>query len=171
MSFVTKNMDKLLQNPTTKNLFILNTVFPQVIPFNRPHKFKIKSMDLSRVEVFAPLIRNNKNHLGTFHAIAQATIGELSAGLLLLRNFGMNKYRFILSNISIEYTFQAKTNLLASAEITSQEVATLEKELVESSKALINLTTTLKDTNSNVVSIVTTTWQLKNWAKVQTNKQ
>ena len=48
------------------------------------------SMSKNKVETFIPKRRSNLNHLGTIHAIAQATAGELSAGMCLLVNFGMD---------------------------------------------------------------------------------
>lgn len=171
MGTLTKKVDNLLQNPTKTNLFLINTIFPQVIPFNRPHKFKIQQLDPEKTVVFAPLIRNNKNHLGTFHAIAQATIGELAAGMCLLRNFGMNDYRFILANIEIEYTYQAKTDLISTCEVADEKISQMKDELESGDKSTIKLETIIKDKNDNIVSKVLTTWQLKKWSKVRTNKQ
>lgn len=168
MDFISKNIDKLLMNPNAKNLFVINSIFPQVIPFNRPHKFKIKELGALKTVIFAPLIRNNKNHLGTFHAIGQATIGELAAGMTLLANFGMSKYRFILADLKIHYTYQAKTDLHAVCEVKTDDIVKLEQELHDHDKGTIVLKTTVKDLNDHIVSEVETTWQLKNWKKVQT---
>lgn len=166
---IMEKVDQMFKNPEGFNLTLINTLFPKFIPFNAPHGFKMKSMSRNKVETYVPKKRSNLNHLGTIHAIAQATAGELSAGMCLLVNFGMTEYRFILSHIEIEYTYQAKTPLVATAELSNQQIEKMKEELEgDEGKSFIDIETILRDKSDNIVSKVMTKWQLKNWKKVQT---
>lgn len=148
-------------------LFALSKLLDRKIAFNAPHKFKITKLEVNHVLVSLPLIRLNTNHLGTVHACAMATVGEYPAGLVLIKNFGFNKYRLILKDLNIKFTKQATTNLSAEVRIDDNFIPQLKEKLAKEDSVQIELCTIIKNDQSEVVAEVLTTWHLKNWESVK----
>lgn len=167
MKLIYNMIDKLLANPTAMNLAALNKVMTVGIPFNAPHGFKIKKLSDQGVEIFLPNRKLNHNHLGGVHACAMATVGEYCAGMSLLSSFGISKYRLIMSDLHVKYTYQARTDLMASCSSHIDKEA-IQKALDTEGKYLQELQTIIRDKNGKEVAIVTTEWQLKKWEHVKT---
>ncbi len=162
-----KLADKLFANPTKFNLKLLQKLLDVTIPFNIPHKFQLTHLNNSECHATLPFKRKNKNHLGGVHACAMATIGEFCAGVLIIKNFGMKKYRIIMSDLSVEYKYQGRTNLNAKC-VNSFDDTLIKQSLNETGKYIQKLETNLFDEKNNLVATVSTTWQLKDWKKVKT---
>lgn len=161
----------LLNNSSHKRaLFALSKILDNKIAFNAPHKLKIESMEVDEVIVSMPLIKLNTNHLGSIHACAMATMGEYPAGLLLIKNFGFNRYRLIMRELGITFHKQAVTNLSAVVSLEQKIISQLESELSEIGTSEIKLQTIITNSESEVVAEVLTTWHLKNWEKVKFKK-
>src|SRR5665648_310215 len=111
MKALYKVFDKLLAKPTKLNLITLDKLLRFGIPFNAPHGFKIKELTKENVIISLPNRKLNHNHIGGIHACAMATVGEYCAGMSLLTSFGISKYRLILSELNVKYTYQGRVNL------------------------------------------------------------
>src|SRR6185312_6493204 len=66
--------------------------------------------------------RGVKNHLGGVHAGALFTLGEMCAGLLLLKNFNPLKFRLILQSASVEYSKQGRTAVEGASELSAEKL-------------------------------------------------
>lgn len=163
-----KLIDKLLANPTPVNLMALDKVLRFGIPFNAPHGFKIKKLTDDEVSIALPNMKLNHNHLGGVHACAMATVGEYAAGMSLLKSFGISKYRLILSELNVKYTYQGRVTLEGVCSPRQIDVEAVAKRLEETGKYLQELKTIIRDLNGKEVAEVTTVWQLKNWEQVKT---
>lgn len=161
-------IDKLISKPTTTNLMVLNKVLALGIPFNAPHGFKIKELSDERVLITLPNRKLNHNHLGGIHACAMATVGEYCAGMSLLKSFGISKYRLILSDLHVKYTYQGRSDLEGVCSPKQIDKEAIIKILDADGKHLQKLETLIRDKTGKEVAVVTTTWQLKAWEQVKT---
>ncbi|MDF1655758.1 MAG: YiiD C-terminal domain-containing protein [Coxiellaceae bacterium] len=164
-----KFMRLLKQAQTSKfKLWLLNRVALRMIPFNNQHGFIIKKITDESLETYAPYQRRNFNHLKGIHACGLATIGELSAGMLLLSIFDPTKYRVIMSHLEIDYHYQAKMPTRSIAEMKQPEQQELLGKLDSGEAILKKMESNLYDDDNNHVATAHTTWQLKPWSKVKT---
>jgi len=163
-----KFFDKLIANPTPLNLMALDKVLRLGIPFNAPHGFKIKTMTRDAVIISLPNRKLNHNHIGGIHACAMATVGEYCAGMSLLSSFGISKYRLILSELNVKYTYQGRVDLEGICYPTQIDVEAVKEGLEKEGKYLQPLKTIIRDLNGKEVAEVMTTWQLKHWEQVKT---
>jgi len=168
MKAVYKMIDKLLANPTSLNLMALDKLLRLGIPFNAPHGFKIKNLDKDAVIISLPNRKLNHNHIGGIHACAMATVGEYCAGMSLLSSFGISKYRLILSELNVKYTYQGRVDLEGICYPNQIDVEAVREGLEKEGKYLQPLKTIIRDLNGKEVAEVMTTWQLKNWEQVKT---
>ncbi|MCX7120798.1 MAG: YiiD C-terminal domain-containing protein [Gammaproteobacteria bacterium] len=165
-----KKMFDLLQKAQTStlSLWFLNRVMNHAVPFNKPHGFRAVKITDDAVQVFAPHHKKNFNHLRGIHACALATAGELAAGLVLMRHFSPKEYRFIMSHIEIDYHYQAKKDITATAALSETEKENILKKLSTENKTVQTITTDIKDKDSSAIATVKTSWQIKKWADVRT---
>lgn len=168
MKTVYKLIDKLLANPTTVNVMALDKLLKVGIPFNAPHSFKIKTLSKEAVIIALPNRKLNHNHLGGIHACAMATVGEYCAGLSLLTSFGISKYRLIMSELNVKYTYQGRVDLEGFCSPEQIDVEKVRIGLETEGKYSQTLVTKVRDLKGKEVAEVTTTWQLKNWDQVKT---
>ncbi|HXH75279.1 MAG TPA: DUF4442 domain-containing protein [Bacteriovoracaceae bacterium] len=168
MKLAFKLIDALLARPGRFNLMTLNKVLTFGIPFNAPHGFKIKELSAEKVVISLPNKKLNHNHLGGIHACAMATVGEFCAGMSLLTTFGISRYRLILAELHVQYTYQGRTDLEGSCLISQIDKALLTQSLDQDGKYLQELKTIIKDVNAKEVAVITTLWQIKDWKKVNT---
>jgi acyl-coenzyme A thioesterase PaaI-like protein len=168
MSLAFKWIDKLLENPSSLNLMALNKVLTVGIPFNAPHGFKIKKLDEDGVLITLPNRKLNHNHLGGIHACAMATVGEFCAGMSLLTSFGISRYRLILSELHVTYSYQGRVDLEGFCSPRQIDKEAIKTALDKDGKYLQSLKTIIRDKNGKEVAVVSTTWQLKVWEQVKT---
>jgi acyl-coenzyme A thioesterase PaaI-like protein len=161
-------IDKILSNPTRLNLIALDKLLRVGIPFNAPHGFKIKSLNSDAVIISLPNRKLNHNHLGGIHACAMATVGEYCAGMSLLTSFGISKYRLILSEINVKYTYQGRTDLEGFCSTQQINISEATNSLETEGKYFQELITTIRDLSGKDVAEVKTLWQLKSWDQVKT---
>lgn len=161
-------VDKLLESshkPMT--LKVIEKLFIQGIPFNKPHGFKFNKLDFEEVEVFLPYKRLNKNHLNTMHACAIATLGEFPAGLVLTKNLGSTNFRFVMTELKSTYNKHANTDLRGISKLPKKKLDKLMSELESDGVAKIILFTDIMNTQDEKVAVVQTEWQVKDWIKVK----
>jgi acyl-coenzyme A thioesterase PaaI-like protein len=168
MKTLYKIIDKMLANPTRMNLMAIDKVLRLGIPFNAPHGFKLKTLNQDAVIISLPNRKLNHNHIGGIHACAMATVGEYCAGMSLLSLFGISKYRLILSELNVKYTYQGRVDLEGICSPNQIDAEKVREGLEADGKYLQELTTVIRDLNGKEVAIVTTVWQLKNWEQVKT---
>lgn len=169
MKLAYKLIDKLMENPTKLNLVALDKVLRLGIPFNAPHGFAIKEISPELVKVSLPNWKFNHNHIGGIHACAMATVGEYCAGLSLLSSFGISKYRLIMSELSVTYTWQGRTDLEGVCNPGVIDAEAVRASLEEGKTYSQNLETIIQEVKSGKeVARVKTTWQLKPWGTVKT---
>jgi acyl-coenzyme A thioesterase PaaI-like protein len=169
MKAIYKLIDKLIARHDRPSVMALDKLLTLGIPFNAPHGFTIKQMDEDAVVITLPNRRLNHNHLGGIHACAMATVGEYCAGMSLLQCFGISRYRLIMSELNVKYTYQGRVDLegvCSPRQIDREELAeVLERE----GKYSQTLSTVIRERKSGKeVAVVTTTWQLKEWGQVKT---
>jgi acyl-coenzyme A thioesterase PaaI-like protein len=168
MKYIYSLIDKMLLNPSSFNLIALDKILRLAIPFNAPHGFKLKKLNSESVIISLPNKKLNHNHLGGVHACAMATVGEYCAGMSLLTMFGISKYRLILSELNVKYTYQGRVDLEGVCSPQQINVTNAQTALEKEGKYLQELKTTIQDLQGREVAIVTTVWQLKEWGKVKT---
>ncbi len=168
MKFAYSLIDKMINNPSVTNLMALNKVLTLAIPFNAPHGFKIKELTDDAVLISLPNRKLNHNHLSGVHACAMATVGEYCAGMAILKSFGISKYRLILSDLHVKYTYQGRSDLEGVCSPRQIDKESVKKSLDSEGKYLQTLVTNIRDKNGKEVATVTTIWQIKDWEQVKT---
>lgn len=159
-------LQKSRSNP--RYLWLLNLVVRYIVPFNKPHNIKIKTVGNDFVETTIPYSKKNFNHVKGIHACAIATIGEFSAGLTLMCQFSPLAYRIILSRLEIDYLYQAKKPLVAKAILTEIDKNNILQMLSSQEKTSQMMMTEIIDTDQQKIAFVKSTWQIKDWKKVKT---
>lgn len=151
-----------------KHLWLLNRLMRHAVKFNKPHGFQVITISPDYVQTFAPYHKKNFNHVRGIHACAIATVGELAAGLILMYHFTPQDYRIIMSHIEIDYHFQAKKNIIATATLSPTEKLMILDLLKSDGKTLQTITTEVKDEDHQSIATVKTVWQIKPWKDVKT---
>ena len=139
------------------------------IPFNAPHGFKLRKLTSDQAQISVPFKRANKNHLGTVHACAIATLGEFPAGLLLIKRFSPAKYRVVMTRLEVDYHKHGVGELTGISQITDEQSSEIEAQLSAAGIGLIQMKTEISDKKGNVIASVATHWQLKAWKMVKTH--
>ena len=165
-----KILSTLIERSKTskKHLWLLNRLMSHIVPFNKPHSFKVAKITDDSVQIFTPYRKKNFNHVRGIHACALATAGELAAGLTLMSHFSPLEYRLIMSNINIDYHYQAKKNVMATASFEKNEKVRVLENLLKEGKTLETIITEIKDEEGQSIATVKTTWQIKPWKEVRT---
>jgi acyl-coenzyme A thioesterase PaaI-like protein len=109
------NLPSALANARTSGLSRawLNFILPWMIPFNRPHGFKVVPLPEGGISVQIPYWRINRNHIKGIHACALATAAEMCSGLSVLEHLDPKHYRLIMRSLHMDYHYQAKMNAVA----------------------------------------------------------
>lgn len=150
------------------NLWLLNRVLHHAVPFNKPHGFKVRDISSSHITTYAPYHKKNFNHVRGIHACAIATIGELSAGMMLMYHFSPAEYRFIMSHIEIDYYYQAKKDITSKASLSADDKISILKTLENSDKTSQLVISEIMDSDQQHIATVKTVWQIKSWRNVKT---
>ncbi|MBT3980085.1 MAG: DUF4442 domain-containing protein [Bacteriovoracaceae bacterium] len=153
-------------NPVSKKL--LSKGLKYLIPFNSPLGFDVQDIDQYKVSIKLPHRRKAFNHVNSIHACAIATLGELCAGVILMRNLGLSDYRLVLAHLETHYTYQAKKSLVGIIVVTPEQIDQLKNDLDGGDTSMFLGETKIDDIDGNCVAIVKTKWQLKKWKKVKT---
>lgn len=161
-------IDKLLANPTKLNVMALDKLLTVGIPFNAPHGFRIKGISEDEVRISLPNRKLNHNHIGGIHACAMATVGEYCAGLSLLSSFGISKYRLIMSEMNVTYSYQGRRDLEGVCSPRQIDKEAIQSALNNDGKYIQRLETIIREVDGREVAKVVTHWQLKIWEQVKT---
>jgi len=140
-----------------------------MIPFNKPHGFRITKLGEQSIETYLPYKNLNLNHIKGIHACALATLSEFTTGALLLTGLPANKYRLILKTLHIDYHFQAKMAVKAKFGISEEWInEKIISPLSQSDSVVVPCEVEIFDLEDNHISTASVEWQLKEWAKVRT---
>ena len=152
-----------------RHLKLLNFGLARMIPFNKPHGFKITELSDWSVKVSIPYKRVNFNHIKGIHACALATASEYSTGLVLLNRLNPKTYRIIMQKMEMNYHYQAKMDTVVSFEINQEW---LDREVITPLKSndsvVINCEVVSHDVQENHLTTGNIFWQVKSWDKVKT---
>lgn len=162
---------KILEKAKHSSLYlmVLNWSLNRMIPFNKPHGFRILELADYRLKTLIPYRRSNFNHIRGLHACGLATISEFTTGFLLLSSLDMKKYRIIMQRLEMNYHYQGKMDATAEFSI-SQEW--LEEKVIQPLKSqesvVVPCEVKIHDTKGNHLTTGLVFWQFKDWAKVKT---
>ena len=151
-----------------KHLWLLNKLMNHLVRFNKPHGFQVIKISDDQVQTFAPYRKKNFNHVRGIHACAIATAGELAAGLSLMYHFSPMEYRVILANLTIDYHYQAKKDVVAVARFSAPEKEAVMLALKNAGKTQHMVITEVNDSDHQLIATVKSTWQIKAWKEVNT---
>lgn len=150
-------------------LWVLNRALGRIIPFNRPHGFRLLEVGDDFIRTTSSYRRSNHNHVRGIHACAIATVAEFSAGFLLLTKLDPAAYRLIMSRIEVDYHYQAKQRIISESRVSDREC---EEKVVEPLKTgeivSITMESRVRDIEGNDIATACTTWQIKRWDRVRT---
>ena len=162
---------KLIEKSKTSPfyLWLLNLGFNRLIPFNRPHGFRIIGIGDGFVRTMLPYKKANLNHLNGLHACALATLTELTAGFIFVTRLDPKQYRIILRKLEINYLYQGKTDAFGEFKTTDEW---FEKNILGPLKVAeavdVVSEVNIVDKNGNQLTSGKAFWQIKDWTKVMT---
>ncbi len=163
--------NKLLQKAKTSAFYlkVLNWSLNRMIPFNKPHGFRIVDITDYRLKTIIPYRKSNFNHIRGLHACALATISEFTTGFLLISRLDAKKYRLIMQRLEMDYHYQGKLDSFAEFEISEEW---LQQQIYTPLKAEISVVITcivkIHDSKNNLLTTGKVFWQIKDWTKVKT---
>ena len=154
---------------SSRHLKLLNFGLARMIPFNKPHKFRIAEIGDRKVTTLLPYRKSNWNHIKGLHACALATISEFTTGLVLLSSLDSKKYRIIMQRMEMDYHYQGKMDVKATFEMNAERLESDVIQPLKSSDAVIvDCEIKTRDLNDNHISTGHIFWQIKDWTKVKT---
>jgi acyl-coenzyme A thioesterase PaaI-like protein len=160
-------VEKLLKRDDRLSRIALDNLMRLAIPFNAPHGFKFTKLAQDEVQISLPNFKLNHNHLGGMHACSIATLGEFCAGMTIVKQLGMSRYRLILAELSVKYHLQGRTALRGVARLEVARADALKQQLAQKEKVLFEHNTEIYNTHNEKIADVRTVWQIKDWKKVQ----
>ena len=148
---------------------LLNLGLNRMIPFNKPHGFKVVGINANNVTVLLPYKRKNFNHIKGIHACALATVSEFATGFLLTTKLDPKKYRLIMQRLEMDYHYQGKMDALANFEATDSWLSEqIYKPLSVDESVVITCEIKIHDIKGNHLTTGKVFWQIKDWQKVKT---
>jgi acyl-coenzyme A thioesterase PaaI-like protein len=150
-------------------LTILNIAFNRMIPFNRPHGFRIIEVGDYHLRTKLPYKTKNLNHLRGLHACALATLTEITGGFILVTRLDPKKYRIILKKLEVDYLYQGKTDAFGEFRISEEWMRQNVLGPLENAESVEVISeVNIHDANGNQLTAGKAYWQVKDWTKVKT---
>ena len=150
-------------------LRLLNLGLARMIPFNKPHKFRVTEIKEDQIKVKLPYIKKNFNHIRGTHACALATVSEFCTGLMLISRMDSKAYRLIMQRMEMDYHYQGKMDAVASFSLTD---AFIDEKILTPLKAedsvVVDCEVHIHDVQGNHLTTGHIFWQVKEWNKVKT---
>jgi acyl-coenzyme A thioesterase PaaI-like protein len=162
---------KIVEKAKHSSLYlkILNWSLNRMIPFNKPHGFRIVEIGDHHLKTLIPYKQKNFNHIRGLHACALATISEFTTGFLLVTKLDAKKYRLIMQRLEMDYHYQGKTDAYAvfslDAEWFEQNIYT---PLKHQESTVVICEVKINDEKGNHLTTGKVYWQVKDWSKVKT---
>ncbi|MFY8036577.1 MAG: DUF4442 domain-containing protein [Cyclobacteriaceae bacterium] len=150
-------------------LKLLNWALYRMVPFNKPHGFRIVEIGDYRLKTIMPYKHRNFNHIRGLHACGLATISEFATGFLLLSSLDMKKYRMILQRLEVNYLYQGKMDATAEFTISKEWMEeNIVKPLQTNDSVVVPCEVKIHDLKGNHLTTGVVHWQFKEWSKVRT---
>jgi len=150
-------------------LRLLNLGLNKMIPFNKPHGFKVVEIDDYRVKTLLPYRKSNFNHIKGIHACALATVSEFTTGFVLVSKLDPKKYRIIMKTLEMEYHYQGKMDCYGEFEISEEWMNdNIYNPLQSEDSTVIICKIKIHDSQGNHITTGKVHWQVKSWDKVKT---
>ena len=140
-----------------------------MIPFNRPHGFKILEIGDFDIKIQLPYRRSNLNHISGLHACALATVSEYATGLLLISKLGFDTYRIIMQRLEMDYHYQGKMDATAHFSISESWIQErIYEPLKTNTSVSVVCEIKIYDAQNNHLTTGKVHWQIKEWKRVKT---
>lgn len=162
---------KILQKAQHSSFYLklLNWNLSRMIPFNKPHGFRILQIQDYSLKTLMPYRKANFNHIRGLHACGLATISEFTTGFLLISRLDIKKYRIIMQRMEMNYYYQGKMDSVAEFTISEQWLNEKVIEPLKTQEAVvIPCEVKIHDAKGNHLTTGTIYWQIKGWDKVKT---
>ena len=166
-----KHLLKIIQKAKHSSfyLWVLNRTLLKVVPFNKPHGFKILNISDHSITIELCYQNSNLNHIKGMHACALATLAEYTTGFLLLSRLDPAKHRVIIQSIDMVYHYQCKMNAVAQLTINEDWLNQhVYLPLQTQETIIVPFEIDIHDTEKNHLCTGKINWQVKNWDKVKT---
>jgi acyl-coenzyme A thioesterase PaaI-like protein len=162
-------LEKIVRKAYTSKFYLelLNYGLWYKIPFNKPHRLRIKSLSENSITVHIPYIRKNLNHLKGIHACALATASEYACGFLLISRLSSSKYRLIMRNMNVDFIKQGKEDLFVNFKLEENRIEEIKSKLSKEPQCLEILEVEVRDAKQNLISVAKLEWQLKDWKQIK----
>lgn len=148
---------------------LLNWGLNRMIPFNKPHGFRVIELSENHLKTLIPYKKRNFNHIRGLHACALATISEFTTGFLLISKLDGKKYRLIMQRLEMDYHYQGKMDAVASFAIDDDWMQTHVYDPLKSGESVVvNCEVKIHDVQGNHLTTGHIHWQIKDWEKVKT---
>jgi acyl-coenzyme A thioesterase PaaI-like protein len=150
-------------------LWLLNMGLARMIPFNKPHGFRILELGDYHIKLHIPYKRKNFNHIKGLHACALATLSEFGTGLLLISKLGFDVYRIIMQRLEMDYHYQGKTDATAHFEISKEWLQQNILVPLQSQESIVVICEIkIFDAQGKHLTTGKVHWQIKEWKRVKT---
>jgi acyl-coenzyme A thioesterase PaaI-like protein len=163
--------NRIVQKAKTSSFYLtlLNWSLSRMIPFNKPHGFRILEIGDHHLRTLIPYRRRNFNHIRGLHACALATISEFTTGFLLVSKLDARKYRLIMQRLEMDYHYQGKMNATAMFTISEDWLQQQIYEPLKTQDAVVIICEVkIHDEQGNHLTTGKVYWQIKDWQKVKT---
>lgn len=148
---------------------LLNWSLGRMIPFNKPHGFKVVAIEDYSVKTIIPYRKSNFNHIRGLHACALATISEFTTGFLLVSKLDAKKYRLIMQRLEMDYHYQGKMDAFAEFRISEEWMnEKIYIPLKSNDAVVVPCQVKITDEKGNHLTTGNIYWQIKDWNKVKT---
>jgi len=150
-------------------LWLLNKGINSMIPFNKPHGFKILSISNDELHTYVPYKKRNFNHIKGIHACALATLSEFTTGFLMVSRLDPEKYRIIMQRLEMDYHYQAKMDAIGHFTLTDEWMQeNIYTPLETNESTVVVCEVKINDVDGNHLTTGKVYWQVKAWSKVKT---
>ena len=149
-------------------LKLLNWSLNRMVPFNKPHGFKVIEVADYHLKILIPYKKKNFNHIRGLHACALATLSEFTTGFLLVSRLDGKKFRLIMQRLEMEYHYQGKMNATAEFSVSEKWFTQYIYDPLKTSDAVVvPCEIKIHDVQGNHLTTGKVFWQIKNWSKVK----
>lgn len=167
------DLQKLLDRARTSGFYrgVLNWALDRMIPFNKPHGFKILDVTDNGLKVLLPYKKRNFNHIRGLHACALATVSEFTTGFMLVSRLDARKYRLIMQRLEMAYHYQGKMDAVAEFSLPAGWLEdTVYAPLKTEESVVVVCEIKIHDIKGNHLTTGLVHWQIKDWSKVKTRQ-
>lgn len=167
------DLPKLVSRARTSAFYraVLNWALDRMIPFNRPHGFKILEVREHGLKVLLPYRKRNLNHIRGLHACSLATVSEFTTGFLLVSRLDARRYRLIMQRLEMDYHYQGKMDAFAEFSLEPEWMdRAIYEPLKKQESVVVVCEIKIHDAQGNHLTTGRVHWQIKDWSKVKTRQ-